>query len=154
MTWVIIPFKKSFTKWGGEASPGPFYKRSILILLPHWCKISRPHLMLVPSYWTWTKSTPQKIILRVKCLWNWGYDNFSHRNARVTKFWSHYHIHNIICVIWQNFVGDVTERIYDVIWLMQPISLTSSKLQPCFLKQPLKTQKSWKNRNYALKCNL
>ena len=29
---------------------------------------------------------------------NWGYDNFSHRNAAVTKFWSHYQIYNIISI--------------------------------------------------------
>ena len=29
-------------------------------LLPHWPKISRPYLVSVPNYWTWTKSTPQK----------------------------------------------------------------------------------------------
>ena len=32
----------------------------VLILLPHWCKISRPCLMPVPNYWTRTKSTRQK----------------------------------------------------------------------------------------------
>ena len=29
--------------------------------LPHLCKISRPYLVQVPNYWTWTKSIPQKI---------------------------------------------------------------------------------------------
>ena len=29
--------------------------------LPHLRKISRRYLVLVPNYWTWTKSTPQKI---------------------------------------------------------------------------------------------
>ena len=32
----------------------------VFTLLPHWCKILRPYLVPVPSYWTWTKSTPQK----------------------------------------------------------------------------------------------
>ena len=32
----------------------------ILTLFPHWCKISRPYLVLLPNYWTWTKTTPQK----------------------------------------------------------------------------------------------
>ena len=30
----------------------------------------------------------------------------------------------------------------------------STTLQPCLLKEPLKTQKSQKIRNYVLKCNL
>ena len=67
------------------------------------------------NYWTWTKTTPQKAIFLVKFLQNWGYDNFSYTNARVTKLWSHDHIHNIIWVMWQNFVSDVIDRMYDVI---------------------------------------
>ena len=36
-----------------------------------------------PSYWIWTKTTPQKS------------NKFSHRNARVTKLWSHWpHLHH------------------------------------------------------------
>ena len=31
---------------------------------------------------------------------NWDYDNFSHRNVRVTKRWSHDHIYNLIWVTW------------------------------------------------------
>ena len=30
-------------------------------LLPHWCKVSRPYLVPVPNYWTWTMSTQEKI---------------------------------------------------------------------------------------------
>ena len=32
----------------------------------------------------------------VKFLQNWGYDKFSRRNAKVSKFWSHDHIYSII----------------------------------------------------------
>ena len=32
----------------------------VLILLPHWCKISKPYLVPLLNYWTWTKITPQK----------------------------------------------------------------------------------------------
>ena len=32
---------------------------------------------------------------------NWGCDNFSYTNPRVTKLWSHDYIHNIIWVMWQ-----------------------------------------------------
>ena len=42
----------------------------------------------------------KKAVFLVKSLWNWGYDNFSLRNARVTKILSHDHIYNIIRIIW------------------------------------------------------
>ena len=32
----------------------------VLTILSHWYKIWRPYLVLVPNYWTWTKTTPQK----------------------------------------------------------------------------------------------
>ena len=32
----------------------------VLTLLSHWCKISSSYLVLVPNYWNWTKTTPQK----------------------------------------------------------------------------------------------
>ena len=38
-----------------EISPQNF-----LTLLTQWCEISRPYLVPVPNYWTWTKTTPQK----------------------------------------------------------------------------------------------
>ena len=41
--------------------------------------------------------------------------NFSQRNARVTKLWSHDHICHIIWALWQKFSGDVMGRNYDVI---------------------------------------
>ena len=67
--------------------------------MPHWCKISSSYLVPVPSYWTWTKTTSQKkVFFLVKSLWNWDYDNFSHRNAGVTKLSSHDFIYNIIWV--------------------------------------------------------
>ena len=57
-----------------------------LTLLPHWCKVSSLDLVPVPNYWTPTKATPQKKrFFLVKSLWNWGCDNFSHRNSTVTK---------------------------------------------------------------------
>ena len=44
-----------------------------------------------------------------------SYDNFSLINARATKLWPYDHIYNLICVTWQNFVGDVMNRNYDII---------------------------------------
>ena len=42
------------------SSPKSFWLL-VLTLLPHWCKVSRFYLVPVPNYWTWTKTTPQKI---------------------------------------------------------------------------------------------
>ena len=42
----------------------------------------------------------RKAIFLVKSLQNWGYYNFSHRNAAVTKLWSYDHIYNIIWITW------------------------------------------------------
>ena len=33
----------------------------LLTILLQWCKISRPYLVPVPSYWTWTKTSPEKL---------------------------------------------------------------------------------------------
>ena len=35
-------------------------------LCPHWCKISRPYLVPVPHYWTWTKTTK----IKKWCFWS------------------------------------------------------------------------------------
>ena len=43
-----------------------------------------------------------------------GYDNFSHKNTRITKLSSYGHIYNLIRVI-INFVGDFMNINYDVI---------------------------------------
>ena len=49
---------------------------------------------------------PSKILVfLVKPLYNWFHDNFSNRNARVTKLWLHGHIYSTIWVTWQKFVG-------------------------------------------------
>ena len=42
-----------------ELEPRKFWLL-VLTLSPNWCKISRPYLVPVPNYWTWTKTTPQK----------------------------------------------------------------------------------------------
>ena len=42
----------------------------------------------------------KKVGFFVKSLSNWGCDNFCHRNARVTKLWSHEPIYNIIWITW------------------------------------------------------
>ena len=83
--------------------PCDFYKLApktfwllALILLLHWCKISRLYLVPVQNYWTRIKTIPQqKLLFLIKSPHNWGYKNFSQRNAKVTKLWSHDHIYNI-----------------------------------------------------------
>ena len=94
----------------------------------------------------------RKVILLVKPLWNWGYDNSSQRNVRVSKLYSHDHIYNMSNII--NFVAGIIDRNYDVITFIlkylyfkkteQLFFLTSSKLQPYLLKLFLKTQKKLK----------
>ena len=57
---------------------------------------------------------PSKKCFFYQSLKIWGYDNFSHRNARITKPSSYGHIYNLIRVF-INFVGDVMNINYDVI---------------------------------------
>ena len=87
----------------------------VLNLLSHCCKISRLYLVSVRNYWTWTKATPQESLFSSQIFIKWGYDNFSHTNARVTKLWSHEQIYNIIWFTWKNFLYEVIDINYDVI---------------------------------------
>ena len=78
----------------------PKFLLLVLTLLPHWCEISGLYLVPVPNYSTWTKTTSQKkgffwlncytIEVIITC----------HRNARVTKLWSHDYIYSIIWITW------------------------------------------------------
>ena len=36
--------------------------RLVLTIFPDWCKMLRSYLVPVSSYWTWTKTTPQKTV--------------------------------------------------------------------------------------------
>ena len=100
----------------------------VLTLLPDFWEISRSCPVQVPNYWTWTMGTPRKSwFSRSNPYKNWGYDNFSRKIARVTKFWSHDHIYSIIWVTWWNLVGDFTDKNYGVIDLFQI---------PFFLRRP------------------
>ena len=92
-----LPVFSRVTPTNVESSP-----KNFLVLFPHWSKISRPYLVPVQSYWTWTKTTLQK-----KCsfFWsnpyNWGY-SFLHRNARVAKLRSllQYNLSHVIKSHW------------------------------------------------------
>ena len=59
----------------------------------------------------------------VKSPLNWGYGNFSHRNTRVTKLWSHDHIYNIIWITREDFVVDVMDKSYDVITFISKLEI-------------------------------
>ena len=83
-----------------EISPRSFWL-SFLTLLPHWFKVSRPHLVPVPNYWTWTKSTPQEncfffcqILIKLR-LWY-----FIHRNDSVTLQDLQCNLSHVIKVCW------------------------------------------------------
>ena len=71
--------------------------------------------MPVPNYWTRTKPIFKKVVFLVNFLQNWDCDNFSYRNARVTKLWSHDHIYSTTWLTWWNFLGDLINRNYNVI---------------------------------------
>ena len=58
----------------------------------HWCKNSRPYLPLIADYWISAKRTPQNNFFSGQILTNCCYNNWSRRNARFTKLWSHDHI--------------------------------------------------------------
>ena len=89
-------------RWGQNSLSYQFFPPVTfknITLLSHWCKISRPYVVPIPNYLTWTKHTPPKnIFFPAQTLVS--YDNFFHRNARVTKFRSHDHIYNITWVTW------------------------------------------------------
>ena len=57
----------------------------------------------------------KKLLFLVISLQDWSCDNFSHRNARVTKLRSHNYVYTIIRLTWQNFGGDVIGRNYGVV---------------------------------------
>ena len=97
--------------------------------LSHWYKVSRPCLVPIPSYWTWTKRTPEKLGFFMKSLWY----NFSHGNARVNKLvaWLHlqYDWSHVMKFCWWYHGQN-----YDII--------------------TLRLKKVKTIRNYVLKCNL
>ena len=107
----------------------------------------------------------KKTVFLVKSVKNWGYDNFSHENARAIKPWSHDHIYIIIWITWYNFFDDVMDRNYDVITFVQKtlilrrpgvaIFADIDKIVTTFIKTILKySRKVRKIRSYVSKWNL
>ena len=68
------PIKNGGRRGGGNPSPTSIslvvstnvgislknFLALVLTFLPHWCKILSLHLVPVPNYWIWTKTTPKK----------------------------------------------------------------------------------------------
>ena len=91
-----------------KVSPQNFWLL-VLILLTHWCKISRSYLVPLPNYWTWTKTTLQKksafsgqILIKLKFFIGcWSFQ------ALVTWPHLHYNLSHVIKFHWwrhrQNF---------------------------------------------------
>ena len=122
--------------------------------MPHWCKISSPYLVLVPNYWTWTKTTPQKkwcflsspykIEIMITSLAE-KLPNFGHMNTH--KLWFE--------LLDKIFFGDARNKNYHVISFISKYvyfnkSYSSHNCwhhQNCyhFLKQFLKTPKKLKH---------
>ena len=113
--FFLLTLFKMGKGWGGGGAKRPPTSFSLGIS-PQNFQSLRLYLVPVINCWNWTKTTPQKTcFFQIKSLQNWGYNNFSHRNDRVTKLWSHNHIYNMIWVTWWNFVSDVIDINYDVI---------------------------------------
>ena len=91
----------------------------------------------------------------MKYLYNWGYDNFCHRNASVTKLWllDHIHIYNRIWFAWYSFVGDVMDINYDsIIFISKNICFKNFadifKIATMFGKTTFRLKKVLKIINY------
>ena len=78
----------------------------------HWCTISRPCLVPAPNYWSWSKSTFQKIGFcgQIKL-------QPSPIEIRIADLWSRDQIHSIICV---------TQYIFIVFLYLAPIRKNST----------------------------
>ena len=72
----------------------------VLFIFPHSCKISGPYLVPVSNYWTWAKTTPQKIGFSGQIRVKLSYDNFFHKRAKLTKIWLHDHIYYMVWTTW------------------------------------------------------
>ena len=53
----------------------------------HSCKILRPYLVPVLIIKLDLRPPSKKLVSSIRSLYNWSYDNFSHRNTRVIKLW-------------------------------------------------------------------
>ena len=72
---TLFRMKRVGVGWGGQKSHLPVstspvtsinvglspqnFLPFVLTLLPHWCKVSRSHLVPIPNYSIWIKTTPQ-----------------------------------------------------------------------------------------------
>ena len=107
--------------------------------MPHWFKYSSSYLVPVRNYYTWTKTTSQKKRFFWSNLYKIEIMITYHRNARVTKLWPYYHIHNIIWIMWLNFLGDVVDINYDVLVIIS---------KSCYFKKGWGSHFCWHHQNY------
>ena len=79
----------------------------------------------------------------VKSLYKFGYENFSHRNGRVTRLWKHHCIYNIIWFKQCNFIGDVMDKdLFQNTFILRRSKVTNFadiiKITNIFIKSTLK----------------
>ena len=134
--------------------------------MPHLCKISSLHLVPVPNYWTWTKTTPQK----EQCFWPNPYKievvitfvmemlqlpNFGHMNTSTIYFEPR---DKIFLVTSSTEIMMSWPLIQNTVILRRPgvaIFAGIIKIVTRFIKQIFKDSRKGKGiRNYILKCNL
>ena len=106
LTFTLTLFRIGWRQKGPPTSLFPATSTSVGINQKNFFTISfNSFVTLVKSFKTKSSSNPKLLNLKpahpskknfflVKSLWNCCYDNFSHRNARVTKLWSHDYIYS------------------------------------------------------------
>ena len=62
---------------------------------------------------SWTRTIPKRLDFLVKFLQSWSYDNFYHRNTKVTKLW-HMTKSTREFELSSNLADDLMDRTYDV----------------------------------------
>ena len=113
-------------------------------LFPLWCKISISHLVPVPNYWTWTRTTPQKKwffwsnpykfeIVITSLIEMQVLPNFGHMATSTIWFESHDKI--LLVTSWTWIM--TSKKFFQNIFILrrQSFLLTSPKFQLFLLKQ-------------------
>ena len=57
---LLLTLFKIVGRGGGGGGKNAPPNSLVLTLFPHWCEFSRPYLVSIPNYWTWTKTTLPK----------------------------------------------------------------------------------------------
>ena len=117
-------------------------------ILPNFCKISGQYLLPVPNNWINQGHPSKKLVFLGNIIWHWGYNYFTHRNARVTKLWSH--DHKIKCYWWRHGHKLWRHNFYIKIHFADIIKIWIMSVKTTFKD----SNKVKRTRNYVLKCNL